>query len=153
MKEIKQSLFNRFWKIWTEILGKDKLVIVIEGKHDEKVLKKLHFSGVIVKCQAHGIEKTIDKITAEKPQNVLILTDFDKAGELEARKLGLELESLGIKILNNYRNEFRRIFPHISRIEELNNLVDVLIDNMPSYIRYLRNIRNLKKIIDLKSLE
>lgn len=77
------------------MLENKKMPIIVEGDHDVNALRKIGFSGEIIKLnQGISIETFCSKISSEYKQ-VLLLTDFDKKGiELES-KIARFLESYG----------------------------------------------------------
>lgn len=93
--------------------------IIVEGKRDVKKLKDLGFRKVIPLngCSLYEISLDISKSYEE----VVILTDFDKAGNELASRLNLFLEKLGVKINKRIRKETKEVFTRqgISEIEAL----------------------------------
>jgi len=70
--------------------------ILIEGKKDEKALRELGISGNIIKVSGSGLKLfEIAEIAVESSSEVIILTDFDKKGNILAKKLSKDIQGLG----------------------------------------------------------
>jgi len=96
----------------------DRLVIV-EGKRDIAALNKVGVRANVL---------TLDKLerTTEPPgTSAVILTDFDRAGEIKMHKAESILIGRGVKIDAGLRERLRRIFG-IRTIEELPHIFEKL---------------------------
>ena len=98
------------------------LLIIVEGKRDEKLLRNLGVTSKIIKTQS-GRQRSVlvDKISrlVGKDGQVLILTDYDDEG-IELQKYieqGLELQK--IKILRRLRKQIRKAMGNWRCIEEI----------------------------------
>jgi len=94
-------------------------VIVVEGKKDKTVLYKMGLSNVI-DISGKSIENFINIVISKSPENVIILTDFDKEGEKKFEEISKLLHHHGIKINNFTRKRFKMLFK-VTKIEELNS--------------------------------
>ncbi len=95
--------------------------ILIEGKKGEEALKTLGINGNIIKVSGSGLKLfEIAEMAVESSSEVIILTDFDKKGNLLAKKLSKDIQSLGshpdLNIRKNIMNITRR---YIKDIESL----------------------------------
>ena len=98
------------------------LLVVVEGKRDEMVLRSLGLKAPIVKTQS-GIPRQlfIDQLASatEQERQVLILTDFDEEGSELCRLIEQELEIRRIRVLRRLRREIRKVMGNWRCIEEL----------------------------------
>jgi 5S rRNA maturation endonuclease (ribonuclease M5) len=103
--------------------------ILIEGKKDEEALKELGITGNIIKVSGSGLKlfEIAEKAT-ESSSKVIILTDFDKKGEILAKKLSNDIQSLGshpdlnirkniMKITRKYIKDIESLPRHIKNLE------------------------------------
>jgi len=88
IKETGEELLNLLDKI------KYKTVIV-EGKKDRNILLSFDFTKIIT--INHGLYETAEEISKTN-REIIVLTDFDKEGNLIARKLTLFLQSFNCKV-------------------------------------------------------
>lgn len=107
--------------------------ILIEGKKDEEALNELGINGNIIKVSGSGLKLfEIAEIATESSSKVIILTDFDKKGEILAKKLSKDIQSLGShpdlsirrKIMNSsrkYIKDIESLPKHIRQLELENN--------------------------------
>lgn len=103
----------------------ENLLIVVEGKRDEKILRELGVKARIVKTQSgkprlEYIEEIV--LAGGKDSRVLILTDFDPMGVILCRFIERELELRKIYILKRLRREIRKLMGNWRCIEELVSL-------------------------------
>ncbi len=114
MKKLNEREKERVKKLLKTIKSENILVLV-EGKKDEKVLKKLGITK-IMRIDGRSVVSLENVIKRGK---VLILTDFDKEGRRKASKLCKLFERIKeVKIYKRLRYEFRKLFK-ISKIEEI----------------------------------
>ena len=113
--------------------------ILIEGKKDEEALNKLGINGNIIKVSGSGLKlfEVAEKAT-ESSSEVIILTDFDKKGDLLAKKLSNDIQSLGshpdlnirkniMKITRRYIKDIESLPKHLKNLElELNPYGDYI---------------------------
>lgn len=107
--------------------------ILIEGKKDEEALNELGINGNIIKVSGSGLKLfEIAEIATKSSSKVIILTDFDKKGEILAKKLSKDIQSLGShpdlsirrKIMNSsrkYIKDIESLPKHIRQLELENN--------------------------------
>ena len=101
------------------------IVVVVEGKRDERVLRNLGFSGKVIRTQTQSTRVQVaDQITMERdPESqVLILTDFDAEGIQIAKFLEQELELRKVLVLKGLRRRIRNVMGNWRCIEELVSL-------------------------------
>ena len=103
--------------------------ILIEGKKDEEALKELGITGNIIKVSGSGLKLfEIAEIAAKTSSKVIILTDFDKKGNILAKKLSEDIQSLGshpdlsirkniIKITRRYIKDIESLPKHMKQLE------------------------------------
>ena len=103
----------------------ENLLIVVEGKRDEKILRELGVKARIVKTQSGKPRlEYIEEIALAggKEGRVLILTDFDPMGVILCRFIERELELRKIYILKRLRREVRKLMGNWRCIEEIVSL-------------------------------
>jgi 5S rRNA maturation endonuclease (ribonuclease M5) len=95
-----------------KICAEQGMPILIEGKKDEKALKKLGINGDFIKVSGSGLKLfEIGELATKSSSKVVILTDFDKKGIELAKKLAQDIQYLG-----SYPNlEIRRKIMGITR--------------------------------------
>ncbi|MGZ7209192.1 MAG: toprim domain-containing protein [Methanobacterium sp.] len=115
--------FRRLSRIVEELSYRTEqgTTILIEGKKDEEALKKLGINCNIIKVSGSGLKLfEVAEKAVESSSEVIILTDFDKKGNLLAKKLSKDIQSLGshpdLNIRRNIMNITRR---YIKDIESL----------------------------------
>lgn len=104
-------------KFLFDLLNSDKQIIV-EGKKDRKVLEMVGLKN-IVEISGKQLEKVAD-IVNDKRSDVVILTDFDKEGMKQYKRLKSLFHANGVKINDNIRRDFKRVFL-VNRIEEISS--------------------------------
>ena len=99
-----------------------ELVVIVEGIRDERVLRSLGLSALIIKTQS-GLSRPalIDAINLNlgPARQVLILTDYDEEGEDLASFLKSELELRRVKLLGRERRLIGNHMGNLVCIEEL----------------------------------
>jgi len=107
--------------------------ILIEGKKDEEALNELGINGKIIKVSGSGLKLfEIAEMATESSSKVIILTDFDKKGEILAKKLSEDIQSLGshpdlsirkkiMSISRKYIKDIESLPKHIRQLELENN--------------------------------
>lgn len=100
----------------------EKLLVVVEGKRDVKVLRDLGLKAPVIKTQSslpryRLIEQVVAK--AGVGGQVLVLTDFDQKGKEICRFIEKELESTGVKTLKGVRVKIRKLMGNWRCIEEM----------------------------------
>ncbi|MFW9799766.1 MAG: toprim domain-containing protein [Candidatus Thorarchaeota archaeon] len=101
------------------------LLVVVEGKRDESVLRNLGLKAPIVRTQS-GVPRPrfLDQLASRvgKKGQVLILTDFDQKGNEICSHIARELEIRSVKVLRRIRREIRKAMGNWRCIEELTAL-------------------------------
>ncbi len=98
------------------------LVVIVEGRRDEQVLRDLGVTAKIVRAHAKGTRADlIDRIVSGLGSDgeVLILTDFDAEGEELRRYIEGELEARRVRVLRGLRRRVRRVMGNWRCIEEM----------------------------------
>lgn len=98
------------------------LLVVVEGKRDELVLRSLGLKAPIVKTQSGTPRQLfVDQLASatEQDRQVLILTDFDEEGSELCRLIEQELEIRRVRVLRRLRREIRKAMGNWRCIEEL----------------------------------
>lgn len=89
----------------TDVVESSKLIIV-EGKKDLGALRGLEITNEVVM-----LNKPLFEVCEEvslRTDEVILLTDFDKKGKELYHKLKVQLERLGVKIDNTFREKLQR---------------------------------------------
>lgn len=102
-----------------------KMLIIVEGKRDARVLRNLGVEAPIFKTQTRltkfdMIEKIISQV--EEKGQVLILTDYDHEGKEICSFIERELERRKIKVLKRERRMIRKLMGHWRCVEEIISL-------------------------------
>lgn len=90
-------------------------LIIVEGKKDRKALERAGLDNII-EISGKSPEKVVD-IVNDKQLQVAILTDYDREGIKQYKRLKALFQGNGIKTDDNLRKNFKRVF-HINTIEE-----------------------------------
>ena len=101
---------------YIEGILKDGTAILVEGKNDLIALEKLGLETII---DISG--KRLDDVSSMiklRHSKIIILTDFDREGIIQYKRLKNLLMSDGVEVDDNSRRMFRKIFL-VNRIEEL----------------------------------
>lgn len=123
--------FRRLSRIVEELSScvEQGMPILIEGKKDEKALMELGINGNIIKVSGSGLKLfEIAEIAVKSSSKVIILTDFDKKGDILAKKLSEDIQSLGshpdlnirrniIKITRRYIKDIESLPKHMKQLE------------------------------------
>ncbi len=100
----------------------DRLLIIVEGMRDERVLRDLGVRTEIIRTQS-GMSRAelLEKISASlgNGRELLILTDFDQEGDDLCRFIERGLEPHRAVILRSLRRRIRRVMGNWRCIEEL----------------------------------
>ena len=94
-----------------------EILLVVEGKRDREALRRAGLDN-IVEISGRRLERVVD-IVKSKQSQVTILTDYDKEGVKQHKRLKKLFLSDDIKVDDSFRREFKRVFL-VNRIEELN---------------------------------
>ncbi|MEN6293516.1 MAG: toprim domain-containing protein [Methanobacterium sp.] len=123
--------FRRLSRIVEELSScvEQGMPILIEGKKDEEALRELGITGNIIKVSGSGLKLfEVAEIAAKTSSKVIILTDFDKKGNILAKKLSEDIQSLGshpdlnirkniIKITRRYIKDIESLPKHMKQLE------------------------------------
>ncbi len=112
-------------EIQKEVRNYSEVPIIVEGKKDEKALRRLGFKR-IVKISGKPLEKVFEEVS--KYKSVAILTDFDEEGKKIFSNLSRVLSSHRIKVHFFLRNKIKSTFK-IKKIEEINSLTKFMEDD------------------------
>jgi 5S rRNA maturation endonuclease (ribonuclease M5) len=103
-----------------------RAIIIVEGKRDVLSLKKLGIEGNFELATRYSLFNFSEKI-AQLGSEVVILTDWDRRGDLLATKLSGYFESFGLKPELEIRNKLRLIVQKdIKDVESLYTYVSKL---------------------------
>ena len=119
MRDNERALVELFSTVDEQYEG---LLIVVEGKRDEKILRELGVKARIVKTQSGKPRlEYLEEIALAggKDGQVLILTDFDPEGVILCRFIERDLELRKIVILKRLRREIRKLMGNWRCIEEM----------------------------------
>jgi 5S rRNA maturation endonuclease (ribonuclease M5) len=122
MRANERTLVELFSKIDGQY---DGLLIVVEGKRDEKILRELGVKARIIKTQSGKPRlEFLEEIASAAGEGgqVLILTDFDPEGVDLCRFIERDLELRKIAILKRLRREIRKLMGNWRCIEEIVSL-------------------------------
>lgn len=115
--------FRKLLSIMEELqnCAKQGMPILIEGKKDEEALKELGIEGNLIKVSGSPLKLfEIAEIAAESSSKIIILTDFDKKGNILAQKLSEDIQRLGSHPDLEIRRKIMRITRrYIKDIESL----------------------------------
>jgi 5S rRNA maturation endonuclease (ribonuclease M5) len=118
LRENEKSLINLIQKLDSF----EGLLVVVEGKRDEHILRSLGMCAPIVKTQQRlPRPELLDDIAARAGHDgqVLILTDFDEEGIEICKFIEKGLEPKRIKVLQGLRFEIRKAMGNWRCIEEI----------------------------------
>ncbi|RLE63818.1 MAG: hypothetical protein DRJ38_06660 [Thermoprotei archaeon] len=111
-----------------EEMNKNVDVVIVEGVHDESVLRSLGYRGEILKFSSfRGVLSISDFLEREfSRKSVLILTDYDRRGEMINKRIKKALESSYVKIEERLRKELKILLLKYSMktIEEAREFVN-----------------------------
>lgn len=85
--------------------SKRGIPILVEGKKDIESLKKLGIYGNFITVSHTPFFEIADELVKQGVKEVILLTDFDRAGKHYAREIIEELETRGIKVNKNIRRD------------------------------------------------
>ncbi|MHA1769444.1 MAG: hypothetical protein ACTSV3_06280 [Candidatus Thorarchaeota archaeon] len=109
-------------KLIVSLGTKEDLVILVEGRRDEEVLRDLGVRSDIVRTQTFVARADIVDHLAEFRKQVLILTDFDDEGIELDRYFERELTARKVRVLSAERSRIRLLFGDWKCIEEMHGL-------------------------------
>ncbi|MEO2066000.1 MAG: toprim domain-containing protein [Desulfurobacteriaceae bacterium] len=88
------------------MLGKERWVVLVEGKRDKMALERFDI-GPVYTMKGRKFHDIAEELS-EKYEGVVILTDLDKTGEDIYRKLSKILESYGLKVDGSFREDLKK---------------------------------------------
>jgi len=104
----------------------EDITIIVEGENDIKALRKININGLIITINLGiSIINFCDKI-AEKYQNIIILTDWDKKGGYLCHTIRKNLEGRV-----NCNTRYRELIAKNSMIKT--------IEGLPSWLETMKN--------------
>ena len=101
---IKMNKLERLEKVLQE-LREDPQPKLVEGKNDKKNLEALNIQNIRL-IHNSSLQKTVEE-TEEK--RVIILTDFDRRGELLLKRLTELFKNEGIEVNKEYREKLKKL--------------------------------------------
>ena len=94
-------------------LGKETVPIIVEGKRDKHALLEFGIKNTISLCGT--LQSLVERTEANR---VIILTDYDRKGELLCEKLSELFTNEGIHVDLEYRKQIKK-FANINEIEDI----------------------------------
>lgn len=85
-------------------LDRDLDAVIVEGKSDQRVMKKLGFEGRIFQSAERKIEDLSEDV-GRAAETVAVLTDFDSHGRRQAKKITHALQE-EVDVVNSARRSF-----------------------------------------------
>lgn len=127
-------------------LSKEGTLIIVEGKKDERALRKLGINGEIFRIPHNG--KTILNSLEDLPkeEEFLILTDFDRTGEELAKYCRKHLEKLGANVLIDLRRKLRNFIR--KAVKDIEGLGKFLQSERVSNVNYNPKFENINKSLE-----
>ena len=108
-----------------EKLKESNKLIIVEGEKDRKALEQLGIKKIIT-LNKEPLFKIVENISKEHKE-VIILTDLDKKGKQLYGKLNSNMQRLGLRVDNRFRNfllkktKLRQIEGIINYLEKIKN--------------------------------
>ena len=104
--------------------SEDGAAIIVEGVRDERSLRDLGVSGTVVRASRRAALEVAEE-AARDYREIVILTDWDRAGEELARKLELHLQGTGARVDAETRERLKRMVRReIKDVESLSRFVE-----------------------------
>jgi 5S rRNA maturation endonuclease (ribonuclease M5) len=102
--------------------NEESAIILVEGQNDLAALRKLGIEHTIKKMSGKRI---FDNLSSLKGKNIIILTDFDRAGCNLFKKIRNELEVMGFSPNIHYWQQMKLLLKgKITEIEELSTFAE-----------------------------
>jgi 5S rRNA maturation endonuclease (ribonuclease M5) len=98
--------------------------IIVEGLKDTNVLNKLGFKNIF-SISGKPLIRVVEEIIESKPEDIVILTDYDKEGKVKAKELEKLFKSQGLHVNLDFRQKFKKFFK-IYKIEEARYILKFL---------------------------
>jgi 5S rRNA maturation endonuclease (ribonuclease M5) len=98
--------------------------VIVEGVRDERSLRDLGVEGPIVRASGRPALEVAEEV-ARDFKEIVILTDWDRAGEELAKKMELHLQSTAAKVDLETRERLKRMVRReIKDVESLSRFVE-----------------------------
>ncbi|MCQ1534323.1 toprim domain-containing protein [Methanosarcina sp. KYL-1] len=126
--EIYRKRLERVEELLSELseYARKGAIIIVEGKRDVLSLKKLGIEGSFELATRHSLFNFSERI-ARQDREIIVLTDWDRRGEILASKLSEYFGNLGIKPELQIRNKLKLITQkEIKDVESLHTYVSKL---------------------------
>jgi 5S rRNA maturation endonuclease (ribonuclease M5) len=94
-------------------LREDPRPKLVEGEKDKKALERLGIRNIVLIQPV-----SLAKVAGEVGSDVILLTDYDRRGELMAQRLAELLHNEGVRVDVSYRRELRQL-TGIRQVEEI----------------------------------
>jgi 5S rRNA maturation endonuclease (ribonuclease M5) len=107
--------------------SKQGAIILVEGRKDKRALRELGVEGEVIFASHFPLLKLIDHV-ANNGAEIVVLTDWDRKGDLLAERINRYLIALGHTPNLRIRVELSRLIKKDARE----------VENLPSYIARLR---------------
>lgn len=105
------------WELIEALKKEPDALILVEGQHD---METLQYLGITHEIMTVGGKRMFDDLSPFEGKNVIILTDFDLAGQVLFKRLRMELEIMGYHPNSYYWNQLKKSTKgFIKAIEEL----------------------------------
>ena len=129
MPSAHERIYERMERLVQKLIAKSKLgmPIIVEGRKDERSLRRLGIEGNILCMKSAGVG-FFDFIERVKPsREAIVLTDFDWEGKQLSLQLLKELTSNRIKADDSFRKQFRALCrSEVRSVEELADYMERL---------------------------
>jgi len=105
-------------------VSEDGAAMIVEGERDEKSLRDLGVEGPIVRAARRPALEVAEE-AAREFDVVIVLTDWDRAGEELARKMERHLQGTGARVDLETRERLKRMVRReIKDVESLSRFVE-----------------------------
>lgn len=129
MPSPQERIFERMERLIQRLIAKSKfgIPIIVEGRKDERSLRRLGVEGNIL-CMKSAGQGFFDFIEKVKPsREAIVLTDFDREGKHLSLQLLKELSSNRVKVDNSFRRQFGSLCrSDVRSVEELADYMERL---------------------------
>jgi len=112
---------------WLEKLKKENKLILVEGIKDKRALESLGLTNIITLRQKPLFQ--IAEEVAEQAKDAIILTDLDKEGKKLFSKLSTDVQKLGVRVDNRFR-EFLFKETKLRQIEGIKRYAEKLSETL-----------------------
>jgi len=116
---LEREYIDGLFEILEEIIRKanDGYKIIVEGKEDESILRRLGVTGTIIRYSERGLKRTLEDLDNGNSR-VIILTDFDEEGEKICKELERGFQLIGIFFDRGVREKLKRTLTLYSKTVE-----------------------------------